>query len=176
MNVKNTLLNYYHLDEWEKAKKIIQYFPDVLKEKLLNRKPILFMAVSDRRHEWVKNLLDLGIDVHVPFKTRYILAEALAKQDIISIRLLVDAGADVNTTDTYGQESLPVAIVQDNLEITQYLIDNGALYHSFEDAEDIQSLEMVELLKKNKHIFTEKGLECWEEEKLALLLKEPKKK
>ncbi len=52
--------------------------------------------------------------------------EAVRSGDVDRVRILLDAGADVNTLDEHGQTALMNAVYWGNLDIARLLIENGA--------------------------------------------------
>jgi ankyrin repeat protein len=54
------------------------------------------------------------------------LVEAIRYGEIHSVRTLVEAGSDVNSTDSYGRPVLIMAAQRGHTEIVQILTDNGA--------------------------------------------------
>jgi hypothetical protein len=58
-------------------------------------------------------------------KTKSPLHEAIYQNDVAAVRALIDEGADVNAIDAWGYPPI-VAAVNKSVEITAYLIGNGA--------------------------------------------------
>jgi len=54
------------------------------------------------------------------------LIEAVLAADIAKVKALVEAGADVNSSDSYGFRVLVNAMANYNVEIVDYLINQGA--------------------------------------------------
>jgi ankyrin repeat protein len=54
------------------------------------------------------------------------LIEAIKKDDPTTVKALIDAGADVNAKDKFGEAPLHIAAVRGHNEITLLLIDKGA--------------------------------------------------
>lgn len=72
-----------------------------------------------------------------------------AAYDIRYVKLLVEAGADVNKTDSlYNEGALEIAIIQDNFEIALYLLNNGADYKKkMSGTNEIPKVDILYLLR-----------------------------
>lgn len=72
-----------------------------------------------------------------------------AAYDIRYVKLLVEAGADVNKTDSlYNEGALETAIIQDNFEIALYLLKNGADYKKkMSGTNEIPKVDILYLLR-----------------------------
>ena len=53
-------------------------------------------------------------------------AQALRAGDVKGLARLLDAGADINALDRYGQTSLMIATRQGHVEVVRLLVDRGA--------------------------------------------------
>lgn len=139
--------------------------------------------------EILKLLLDYGGDPnsteHTAYKfdstisqTNAFALKKAASYDILYVKILIEAGADVNKTDSlYNEGALETALIQDNFEIAMYLLNNGADYKKKMSGTDeipkvdilyllrlsiapldsktyLQKLEVIDFLKK-------KGLNYW---------------
>ena len=74
------------------------------------------------------------------------------KREIIeNIEMLLQAGADINITDNYGNNALSYAISKNNREIVQFLIDHGANLNNEAMLNGILTLnlEIIRILKNN---------------------------
>ncbi len=87
------------------------------------------------------------------------LIEAAKKGDTVSIKALLDAGADVDAKDTdfyYGQTALILAVREGHTDVVRMLLDAGADVNAKDNngqtalmvAEAEGHTEIVELLKK----------------------------
>lgn len=77
--------------------------------------------------EIVRFLLSAGAQLHVPGQTEPVLHEAVRSKKAEMVRLLVEAGADVNAVSDLGETPLHLAADSDEcLEIVQVLVTAGA--------------------------------------------------
>lgn len=60
-----------------------------------------------------------------------------ARSDLVKVKLLVDQGADINPKE--GTSPLFMAIALDKMEISLYLLENGADYEEIFEAQDVDS-------------------------------------
>ena len=91
-------------------------------------------AAKDGHLQCVKSLLEIGADVNttdqsnrygLPFGNTF-LACAAEDRHLQYVRALVNAGADVNEFNVLGISPLINAVMQDDEEMTRYLIQLGA--------------------------------------------------
>lgn len=176
MNPKHDVYMYYMNNEMNKCIEILKKNPELINEPIIFEETILFDAVACRKHEWIKELLKLNIDLMKGDKMRqFPLAEALRRDDYTTIKLLVEAGADVNKVNEKGDEGLSFSVIHDDIKISEFLIQKGGRIKNYKFVIDnIGSYEMVTLLEQYLHIFCQEGISYWEEQKLALLMKEPR--
>ena len=96
----------------------------------VNGYPMLFWAITDGDNAagLVRTLVEAGADVNVRDDRYPMLFWAIIEGDnaVELVRTLVEAGADVNARDDNGRSMLYWAIIQDNLEVVQLLVDAGA--------------------------------------------------
>lgn len=88
----------------------------------------LYLAIKNNSTGMVKLLLQSGADVNLVNRDDFAktpLIYAVEKGDIRIIRLLVENGADVNAKDSEGEVVLDY-VEQDDYELRNYLVDNGA--------------------------------------------------
>lgn len=91
----------------------------------------LFSATSDGNLDLMQFLIDNGAKVNArdfsrpnPFKNP--LAKAIDLRNIEAIKLLIANGADVDTTTRRADNPLMLAILEEDREIVQLLLDLGA--------------------------------------------------
>ncbi len=83
----------------------------------------LYYAVSFNHPEIVDLLLEYHADPNTPSLP---LQSAAEMGNLRTSRMLVEAGANVNTRTTKGQTALHAAVEGDHLDVIRYLIDSGA--------------------------------------------------
>jgi len=173
MHAKQEIYWHFRNDDYRKFKSLLKIHPKLLNDTFQDDETLLHDAVFRRDYNWVEKLLSLGAETDIPDKMGdYPLATALRHTDKKSVKQLVDAGANVNEVNERKEEGLEFSVSHNSLVITKLLINNGAQVKRYTSVIDsISTSEMVKLLTDNKHIFNEEGLEYWEEQKLALLLK-----
>lgn len=173
MHAKQEIYWHFRNDDYKKFETLLKVHPKLLNDTFQDDETLLHDAVFRRDYNWVEKLLSLGARTNIPDKMGdYPLATALRHTDEKSVKQLVDAGAAVNEVNERKEEGLEFSVSHNSLEITKLLINNGAQVKKCTSVIDsISTSEMVKLLTDNKHIFNEEGLEYWEEQKLALLLK-----
>ena len=87
----------------------------------------IFTAVGLNDVDWVKSLLDAGVDVNVKTGTGDTPLSYAATDGYMSIaEMLITKGADVNMKNNAGQSILHLACKRGNKEIAWLLIDNKA--------------------------------------------------
>lgn len=176
MNPKNDVYVYYSNNKISECMEVLKNHPELVYEPIIFEETILFDAIAHKNHEWIKELLTLDIDLMKGDKMKqFPLAEALRRSDYTTIKLLVEAGADVNKVNEEGDEGLSFSIIHDDIQISEFLIQNGGRIKKYEFVIDnIGSSEMVTLLERHEHVFCQEGASYWEEQRLALLMKEPR--
>jgi len=92
------------------------------------RNPLL-MAVIENKEEAVNTLIQLGADVNKTISGLgggTVLHTAAARNLPNIVKMLLDAGADINKEDNDGRTPLITAISLDNIDMVKFLIANGA--------------------------------------------------
>ncbi|KAH0844337.1 hypothetical protein AYO21_00809 [Fonsecaea monophora] len=91
---------------------------------------VLPAAVSLGYHPLIQEIIETGADVDAPEpgEERPALTVAVEKRDLTSVRILIDAGADVNTPAGrhFGQTALAAAIRNKDVDTVHYLLRLGA--------------------------------------------------
>ena len=170
---KLQLYNYYKDNNLNRFKECGQKYPEML-DYYINGDTLLHHAIASKDYDFIKVLLELGARIDNPNTYgEYPLYDAIKQMDLKAVCLLVEARANLSEINEEETEALDFAIMFDNIEVVEYLISKGALYHKFTgNVLWIKSRKMVKLLEKNKHIFNKEGLEHWEEAQIELLFKE----
>ena len=167
------LYSHYSSNEITKFNTLVTSYPELLNIYMNNMETLLYLAVKEQKLAWVKRMLKCK-RVNLKFGDwmgEHPLAEALRNDNFAITKALVEAGADVNEVNDSRLEALEIAVPLNNVEIAELLIKKGAKVKKYEEIiNSIESREMADLFSANMHIFSEKGLEYWEEQKLALLL------
>ena len=165
---------HYSSNEITKFKTLVTTYPTLLNIYINNMETLLYLAVKEQKLAWVKRILKCKkVNLKIgDWLGEHPLAEALRNDNFAITKALVEAGADVNEVNDSRLEALEIAVPHDNVEIAEFLIKKGAKTKKYKEIIDsIESREMVDLLSANMQIFSEEGLDYWEEQKLALLLK-----
>ena len=81
----------------------------------------LYNAIINTRLRTVNSLLRNGADVNAMHNGKSLLYAAVESGEDLTVRLLIDYGADVNVSNP-----LHLAIMEENIYIVQLLIENGA--------------------------------------------------
>ncbi|XP_055623446.1 protein fem-1 homolog C-like [Toxorhynchites rutilus septentrionalis] len=100
----------------------------------------LFIACSMMNIEIAQLLIDSGADVQKPnYKRETCLIASIASVELCIY--LISQGSDVNAQDLYNRTALHYAILTNNLETTQLLLDHGAdpFIKSYEGDDAIQT-------------------------------------
>jgi len=87
----------------------------------------LMFAVSDKRHQMIKDLLALGADVNHKAKDamdEFPLLLASRKQDPEILKIVLDAGADLDMQDRDGSTALSIAY--NDIETFKTILEAGA--------------------------------------------------
>ena len=112
--------------------------PDSVVEFLVNNGAaangeILLLAMEKQRFEFARQFIFAGVDVNYqyPLSRSYAdgmtsLLYAVKYDNFELVRLLVENGANVNTRDINGSNSLAIARLTGNTQISDYLIERGA--------------------------------------------------
>ncbi|KAI1416701.1 putative ankyrin repeat protein [Hypoxylon sp. FL1857] len=120
-------------------------------------KPPLIHAVRIGFRECVRVLLDNGADPNVRCKSGSALSEAVERNDIDIVRMLLEKNADLNHPDDDEATLLMRAVQTGNTDLVSLLIQHGAKVDLAEDSDDIcktplslaaslGNMEMVNLL------------------------------
>lgn len=89
----------------------------------------LLEAIGRKDAETVRNLVGAGADLEPPSNLHEVnkpLAYAAAYGNLEIVKLLVEAGADLNGQVAYGDVALIKADEHDNADVVEYLIEAGA--------------------------------------------------
>lgn len=82
----------------------------------------MFKAIKDRNHEIVKFFIDGGIDINYQSNEGYTaLILASYYGDIVIVKMLVEAGADLYIEDLDYNTAFDIAGTETHYEIQQYL-------------------------------------------------------
>ncbi|OKP14213.1 hypothetical protein PENSUB_65 [Penicillium subrubescens] len=95
----------------------------------VGRENLLHIAAQRTNNEVVALLLQKGLDPNITEKENYWGALHFALRhgrSLTKVKLLIDAGADPNQSEDEGWTTLHFAVESGDLEIVQFLIDNGA--------------------------------------------------
>jgi ankyrin repeat protein len=90
---------------------------------------LLHIAAQGTNNEVVALLLSKGLDPNITDQEYYWSALHFALghgRSLSKVKLLIDAGANPNNTEDEGWTSLHFAVQSGDLEMVQFLIDNGA--------------------------------------------------
>ena len=140
----------------EEIRAAIEAGADVNEEDEHGTTPIIVTAHGGYRADVVKLLIDHGADIH---KGNPLVWKVIFR-DTESVRVLIEAGADVNNADDYSVEEPPIAAsctldaefddeIPDSTEITRMLIAAGA------DLEARDYEEYTALLRALEHDYEE---------------------
>ena len=101
----------------------------------------LHIAARGGRSKMIPVLVNLGLDINLRYKIKYggraPLNEAIVSGDLATVKAVVEAGADINLCDSYGNTPLDYAVVyvsgearryyyHDQQAIVEYLTSKGA--------------------------------------------------
>ncbi|MBA3954695.1 ankyrin repeat domain-containing protein [Candidatus Dependentiae bacterium] len=129
--------------------KLLCFIPDI--NKIWNGESLLPLAVTLRRTEIVKSLIDHGAKVNcVSTKFGYTplqKAAFMGAEDIVKI--LIHEGADVNSIDNKGSTPLHAAVSSGNSNVIVMLINNGA-HVDIKDNLNRTVFDMAEGLREEK--------------------------
>ncbi|MDA8774006.1 ankyrin repeat domain-containing protein, partial [Chlamydiia bacterium] len=94
----------------------------------------LHSAIAMKKEELIDELIQSGLDVNELKNDISPLILALNNDDIQTMRKLLDAGADVNVTASYGKPLINTAVIYFESDIVKLLLDYGSqtgasLYH-----------------------------------------------
>lgn len=96
----------------------------------------LYYAAAKGDAQMVQDMLKQGADIHSGYGKEAFLI-AIKNGKIAVIPLLLKAGADVNSQTKYGETALSLASwMNENIDITELLLANGANTNSINDALD----------------------------------------
>lgn len=112
----------------------------------------LWMAVSGNNPGLVRLLLEKGAKLKTPRDSKYtILMPPIMEGNIEIVQLLIAYGANVNDRNKGdGQTALMRATEWDELEISQFLLDNGANIDSQDYDEKTALMIAVEISRSNQ--------------------------
>lgn len=109
----------------------------------------LEIAVSLGNSDIVKHLLDNIDHVKSEFDEKYILHKAVQTRNINIVKLLLEAGANVNTVNKAGNSPLHFALDANNLDIFQLLLNFGANINA-KNIDNITPLHLAVKLSNGK--------------------------
>ncbi len=114
-----------------KVRLLVEKGADVKARSKLGRTALLIAAAHDGNSQTVKLLIEKGADVSTPDKFQFTpLSVAAEANDAASVRLLVQAGADVNARvdalDHFGDTPLLYAAGHGNVETIKLFLAKGA--------------------------------------------------
>lgn len=147
-------------DQYNSVKKLLRLGADPNKHDNYEGCTPIIDACLNSNPKILKLLLDYGGDpnstANAPLENDSLLHQertfALRKAasfDIEYVKLLVEAGADVNKTDSlYNEGALETAIIQDNFDIALYLLNHGADYNKkMTGTDEIPKVDILYLLR-----------------------------
>ncbi|CDS92348.1 MAG TPA: ankyrin repeat domain-containing protein [Sphingobacterium sp.] len=108
---------------------MIKQLPTVVNEISTHGYSALALATHFNKEEAVRILLTHKADPDIPTQNEeslYPLQIALLNKNNAISKLLIEAGADVNTIPSNGQTALHLAAQQGNIELIVLLLENGA--------------------------------------------------
>ena len=114
--------------------------------------PLLAFVIADKDNRIIEKLINSGADVNIQSGTilnkTSLLMTATKLKNIKKIKLLIDAGADVNaySEGLWGCTALMSAVLSQNQEIIKMLIDAGADVNAKSIARDIDEDELFKNL------------------------------
>ncbi|NLT24417.1 MAG: hypothetical protein GXX82_15355 [Syntrophorhabdus sp.] len=88
--------------------------------------PAFMYAVKDGDEASIRSLVAAGADVNLGERSRFPLREACVRNRPHIVRLLLELGADVNSTSLEGTTALHWVCHAGNLHVARILIDHGA--------------------------------------------------
>jgi len=98
---------------------------------------ILLLAMEKQRFGFARQFILAGADVnyHYPLARNYAdgmtpLLYASRHDNLELVQLLVERGANVNARNTDGSTALSIAQTNGNSQITNFLLESGAVHHS----------------------------------------------
>jgi ankyrin repeat protein len=88
----------------------------------------LHLAVDTRNEKIINILIDAGakLEYQGKYPSKTPLGYAVWKDEEIATKTLINRGANVNSTNKYGETPLIIAIEHQNLTIIKLLVENGA--------------------------------------------------
>lgn len=109
----------------------------------------LVMAASSSDLEYTRELLKRGANPNIKFNKREfsILMDAAMEGNLELITMLLEHGANINTTDNTGKSALHYSCIEGHLKVTELLISKGAQ----KNLKDLNNLSCLDYLIKNKH-------------------------
>lgn len=113
----------------------------------------LFMAITSRNPDRLRNLIDFGVDVNGIYGWKQVgpqrwspLTVAVRFEDMESVKLLLEAGAYVNAkSSVFRHTALHVAVFTGRIDIVQVLLDYGINV----TAKDKHGMEAIGLASNN---------------------------
>jgi len=97
-----------------------------------------------------------------------LLVDAIAAGDVMAVKKLLAEGVDPNWIDHYGLNPIPLAALENNLEILQLLVDAGGRIDTSEGANALVlaasqgNFDMVRYLVENGADINRRGRRRWE--------------
>ena len=90
----------------------------------------LYHAALNGHHELCRLLLQYGANPNTLFAGNPILSESARAGNLEIVKLLIEHGAEINATDSEGQNALQTASIKGDKALVAYLLDRGAdVYH-----------------------------------------------
>jgi len=87
---------------------------------------VLAFAISQNKKDVIDALLDLGVNIHLSTRRGSALHSAAMIGDLVSVKLLLNYGADINSLDIRDQSPLIVATRNNQQQTVNYLLAQGA--------------------------------------------------
>jgi uncharacterized protein len=118
-----------------------------LKAKHINGVAPIVYAVFNESNKVIKLLLKNGVDVNYEFDFRPLICIAAMFDELETVKILLNGGADINTNDGSGVTPLMFAARDGFNGMVGYLLENGA----DKTAKDIKEDTALDMAKENGH-------------------------